>query len=724
MNTAPERKDTFPVSPRSQIEHRRAWLRTGVLFALLVLHSPLLPGQFRLLIGQPDFTDYPEIAIPFEIQDNSATVDSITADDLQLWENGVRMLPVEIACGDLKAAQKINFFFLMDVSYSMAFREGTNRTDWDSVKWRTAKSVFIQGFQKLRPVDEGALASFAGDFLLEQNFTTEKKLLADAAAAMYLRSGTAIYDAIVTASGYLEQQEGKKVIILLTDGVDNQSYNTRQQAIDIAWSRGVPVYPIGLGFYPDPNDPDRQDIDTLKSIAQGTAGKAYFAPTSEDLEAIFSDIIESIYSIGCVLRYTTEDTCRDGATRVIDVQADVQGVVMRQQFSYTLQDLRSRLQLSLGFPGTTLLSGETYTVPVVAEGEVRAGEKTSFETVLRYDPAVAELAGLTDNGSVFDPADLTVTEPVFGELHIAATDALPRRGVTYGGADALFALEMRVLRRFMIDTTYFDLAVPFMRQACEVLPTAAGSTMIIHGCPAEVQLGFDTTIVAAAGGLVEVPILLDAELDPVQQLSFEFDIVFDAAVFTYIDMNLEGSIAEGLDVAVTELGGTLRVRGAGGVPMNGRSRLLLLRFRAAELKNARPVSFTLRGASLVQEVPGTGLAACTPAVTLYGATLYADGICRPLLRRRSGPVLEASRPNPLTSQSSAALLYFHIDAEQDLRLEVLDEFGRRCAVLAEGRYAAGRHAASWTPGNLPSGVYLAVFSAGGEVRTQKIILTR
>ncbi|MDT8324136.1 MAG: hypothetical protein RRA94_08500, partial [Bacteroidota bacterium] len=114
--------------------------RTVLLFVLLAVQSPLLPAQFRLLIGQPDFTDYPQIAIPFEIQDNSATVDSLTAQDLQLWENGVRMLPIEVACGDLKNAQKINFFFLMDVSYSMAFREGTNQTDWDSVKWRTAKS--------------------------------------------------------------------------------------------------------------------------------------------------------------------------------------------------------------------------------------------------------------------------------------------------------------------------------------------------------------------------------------------------------------------------------------------------------------------------------------------------------------------------------------------------------------------------------------------------------
>ncbi|MDT8324959.1 MAG: VWA domain-containing protein, partial [Bacteroidota bacterium] len=586
------------------------------------------------------------------------------------------------------------------------------------------KSVFIQGFQKLRAVDEGALASFAGDFLLEQDFTRNKKLLADAAAAMSLRSGTAIYDAIVTASDYLEQKDGKKVIILLTDGVDNRSHHTREQAIDIAWTRGVPVYPIGLGFYPDPSDPFRQDMDTLRRIAQGTAGKAFFAPTSEDLEAIFSDIIESIYSIGCVLRYNTEDTCRDGATRVIDVQADVRDVVIRQQFSYTLQDLRSRLHVSLGFPAATLLSGDTYTIPVVAEGEVRAGEATSFLSVLRYDPAVAEFSGLVDNGGVFDVRDLSVIEPVPGELHIAASNAMPRRGVPYGTADELFALDLQVLHRLMIDTTYFDLSFSSMQQTCQVLAEGAGSTIIIHGCPAEVLLGFDTTVVAAADAIVEVPILLEARLDPVQQLSFDFDISYDAGVFTYVDFITENSVIEGLDVTVSERGSVLQIRGAGGRPSVDRSLFLLLRFRSAELKNAQPVSFVLQNARIAQEAPGLGVATCTPAIRLYGASLYADGICRPLLRRRSGVVLETSRPNPVIAGQASAELVFSVDTDQQLRLEIIDEFGRRRAILAEGHYTAGRYTATWDPGSLSSGIYLAVLTAGGEVRTQKILLTR
>jgi hypothetical protein len=697
---------------------------TVLLFLLLVFLPSALQSQFRLLIGKPDFTYYPKISIPFELLDNTATLDTLTAQDLLLWEDSERMLPIEIECGDLQSAQKINFFFLMDVSYSMAFREGTNNTDWDSVKWRTAKSVFIQGFQKLRPEDEGALASFAGDFLLEQTFTTNKKLLADAAAAMELRSGTSIYDAIVTASGYLEQQDGKKIIILLTDGVDNRSRNLREQAIAIAWNRGVPVYPIGLGFYPDPNDPGRQDVDTLLSIARGTGGKAFFAPTSEDLEKIFSDIIESIYSIGCVMRYTTPDTCRDGATRTIDLRANVKGTVIDEKFTYTMQDLRSRLSLSLGFPGSTLSSGQSYSVPVMGSGELRAGEASSFEVVLRYDPSVVEIMGFDDAGTVLDPSGLSLTEPVFGELHITGNNIFPRRGVMYGTPDAIFALDVRVLQRFSIDTTQFELSVPSMQQICEVIPDASGATIIVHGCPSDIALGFDSTIVAAATSDVRIPLLLPSMLDPGQDLSFELYVDYDADLFEYRDFSLEGGLAENLDVSVTPVGSTLHIIGSGGRPVAGRDLLMMLRFYVGPTKNASPVAFRLRDATLTQMLQGMPVNACRPLITIFGARLYADGICSPLLKRRDGPVLEAGRPHPITAESPSTTLFFSVTGDASIRLEILDEFGRVCSVLADGIFAKGRYSASWSPAALPNGLYLAVLRDGAEVRTQKILVTR
>ncbi|MCB2205915.1 VWA domain-containing protein [bacterium] len=699
----------------------RTMLLAGMLF---LLSSSAAHAQIQLVLGDPDFSDYPSIAIPFELLDNTATLDSVGAENLILFENGVRMFPLTVDCGDLKGAQKVNFFFLMDVSYSMAFKEGTYEKDPDSVKWRTAKNVFSEGFKKLRAVDVGALASFAGDFWMEQSFTTDKTSLADAAAGMYLRAGTAIYDAIVTASGYLEDQEGKRVIVILTDGVDNRSRHTREQAINISWSRGVPVYPIGLGFYRDPTDPFRQDVDTLTRIAEGTGGKAFFAPTSEELEAIFSTIIESIYTIGCVVRYTSPDTCRNGSERKVELQAEVKGMVASEEYSYTLPDLRSRLSLSYAFPGSSISSGERYDIPIMGDGELRAGEPTDFDIDVTYDPALVQISGLSNINSVFDPANLQLTDMGNGHKRISARGAVPRRGISYNSPDAVVALDMQVLQRFNIDTTYFGLDVGPVQQICEVLPDAEGSTMLLAGCPSSIVLGFDTTIVAAPGSIVTVPLVLDATLDPVQLLSYDLQLEYDGSVFTYVDYLIERTLSAKLDVSVTPMGDALHIAAGPGVPQVDEHPLIILRFRAAELKEAQEVSFKVESATLQQFAPGLGIDACTPLIQLYGARVFADGICKPLLRRRAGPILEASRPNPISGSNPNCDLAFSITEASDVFLEIVDEFGRSQAVLVDGYYDAGRYETAWRPQQLASGIYLAVLRSRGVVRTQKIVVTR
>ncbi len=700
------------------------WLRSAMVLLVLMLFAAPASAQFRLLIGQPLFDDYPTIKIPVEILDNTATLDSVTADNFMLWENGVQKAPLRIDCGDMQAAQKIHFFFIMDVSYSMAFIEGTNRYDRDSVKWRAAKQVFIESFDRLRPQDEGALASFAYDFNYEQPFTSDKDLLKDAAAGMRLRAGTAIYNAIVTASGYAAQKEGKKVIILLTDGVDNRSNYLREEAIDIAWSRGVPVYPIGLGFYPDLNNPNRVDQDTLRRIAQGTGGKAFFAPTSEDLADIFDDIMESIYTIGCILRYDTQDTCRDGSSRTIDIRADVKGLILEEQFTYTLPDLRSRLALTLDMPTDPLMAGDTYEIPVRINGELRPGQELSGEVVLTYDPDMVDVLGIRNGSDVLDPADIAIAEPTPGELHFTLNNAMPLRAVSYSNADVLFTIEVLVQQRKSIAASSFLLSVPWASQICEIMPSALGSPFNIHGCPSSIEVGFDTSVVALPGALMEIPILMPSDLDFSQSLEYDLWLDYDPEIFSYQEFLVEGSISEGLTVDVTPIGDALHITAGPGIPVDAGPVLLTLRFRAAELKVATSFAFRLRDLILTQTAIAFQASVCRPQVDLFGDGLYAEGTCQPLVRRKPGPALEQSSPNPLTAGNSAATIGFTTTGTHPVHLSVIDEYGRTHAVLADELLSAGRHTVQWHPDTAPSGIYLCILREGDEIRTKKILITR
>lgn len=698
---------------------------TLLLFTLVVFVTAAPAQQFKLNMGGADFSRYPIIQLPFEVLDNSATLDTLRAEDFQVFENGVRMMPVEIECGDLQGAQKITFFFLMDVSFSMAFIEGTREYDIDdSVKWRRSKDVFIQAFNALRPQDEAALASFAGDFMLEQDFTSNKKLLIDATAGMYLRRSTAIYTSIATAVSYFGSRTGKRVIILLTDGVDNTSWHTREKAIEIAWQAGIPVFPIGLGFYPDQSDPNRVDQDTLRRIANGTGGKAYFAPNSEDLSRIFSDIIQSIYSINCVLRYTAPDTCEDGSSRDVRVQADIKGTVLENTFSYTLPDLRSRVEFRVDIP-PVIGSRAEYQLPIIADGEVRAGEALRFRLRLDYDPGMLEFVRLEDSPGIIDPADIQVTEPQPGILVFEATGAMPRAGIAYGTPSALFTPRFFVVDRDSVAPTGVGLTVDVATQVCDIVPSAVPTEFLVHGCPGFLAMGFDTTLATVSGGVLRLPVTLTPGVDLRQTLEYSFALNYDPALLSFMRFETEGTISSELKVSISEQPGLITVNASSGMPTAGDGVLLYFYFQAIETRDAMPVPVWLDEVSVAQSSAGSSVFRCIPQVTLFGGHVFVDGICRPLLRLRPRPVLEQNAPNPFTATTGQTRIGYSVTGLAPMRLEVLDQFGRVVALLEDGWKERGTYSTTWTPpADAPSGVYLCVLREGDTVKTRNIVYTR
>ena len=83
--------------------------------------------------------------------------------------------------------------------------------------------------------------------------------------------------------------------------------------------------------------------------------------------------------------------------------------------------------------------------------------------------------------------------------------------------------------------------------------------------------------------------------------------------------------------------------------------------------------------------------------------------------------LEAAYPNPFNPSTT---LRFTLGDAAEVRLAVLDGLGREVAVVAQGRYAAGTHSASFQAGDLPSGLYLVRLDANGRTDTQRITLLK
>ena len=201
-----------------------------------------------------------------------------------------------------KFAEGIDILLALDISESMRAEdfEGANRI-------QTAKSV-INDFLSHRENDRIGLVIFAGESFtlcpLTLDYSVLIELLRDVEIGQ-LEDGTAIGDALATATHRLKISESKtQIVILLTDGENNAGSIDPETAAALAQSFGIKVYTIGMGKaggaripYPDTTFGKRYrevltylDEGTLKQIANITSGRYFRATDTQSLQRIYADI--------------------------------------------------------------------------------------------------------------------------------------------------------------------------------------------------------------------------------------------------------------------------------------------------------------------------------------------------------------------------------------------------------------------------------------------------
>lgn len=204
-----------------------------------------------------------------------------------------------------RTVEGIDIMLAMDVSTSMLAE------DLSPNRMEAAKAVaaeFISG----RPDDNIGLTIFAGEAFTQCPMTTDhasllsllRSVRTDIAARGLIEDGTAIGMGLANAVSRLGQSKAKsKVVILLTDGINNQGDISPLTAAEIARSMGIGVYTIGVGAnkiarYPMGvggsvqyvNVPVEIDAKTLQEIATITHGNFYRATNNAELKRIYRDI--------------------------------------------------------------------------------------------------------------------------------------------------------------------------------------------------------------------------------------------------------------------------------------------------------------------------------------------------------------------------------------------------------------------------------------------------
>lgn len=189
--------------------------------------------------------------------------------------------------------------------------------------------------QIIRPkVDRALVVGFDSTVEIEQDFTNETELLSRGVRQLRPGGGTAMFDAIYKVCrdrlmNTKDTETVRRAIILLSDGEDNQSRVTREEAIEMAQRAGVIIYTISTSLSPDKGKGDK----VLERVSGATGGRAFFPFKIQDVANAFSDIQDELRS-QYVLAYKPADFLADGRYRTIDIRTPNRKLKVRARQGY------------------------------------------------------------------------------------------------------------------------------------------------------------------------------------------------------------------------------------------------------------------------------------------------------------------------------------------------------------------------------------------------------
>jgi VWFA-related protein len=215
-------------------------------------------------------------------------VPGLQPEDFAIYEEGV---PQEITYFNTGENEPVSLGLIVDSSGSMR-----NKID----RARQALRRFIGS---IRPQDEVFLEEFSTQPSLLQDFTDSRTLLTQAVSLLRAAGGTSLYDAILDGLHRVKGgQNQKKALIVISDGLDTNSFASLDQVVHIAKRSGVLIYTIGIG---NPQggvggggpsivigpfgavmggiggDDERVDSRTLRQISDETGGEHFLLNTRD-----------------------------------------------------------------------------------------------------------------------------------------------------------------------------------------------------------------------------------------------------------------------------------------------------------------------------------------------------------------------------------------------------------------------------------------------------------
>ena len=194
------------------------------------------------------------------------------------------------------------------------------------------KRALAHFIRVLEPYDQALLMSFSDIPRVLVNWTLDQDRLVMALGPVDAYGPTALYDAVHKAAFELTTMPGRRVILMLTDGQDQnapgtarQSRHTLKEALDLAVANQIVIHIIALGRF--------VNMPELEHIARETHGELYRTNRSQDLNDLYTLISRNLKS-RVELSYHSPDPRVDGSWRAHEVKVAAGGVYGADQASY------------------------------------------------------------------------------------------------------------------------------------------------------------------------------------------------------------------------------------------------------------------------------------------------------------------------------------------------------------------------------------------------------
>ncbi len=254
--------------------------------------------------------------LEFSVVHASGTAVSLSAGDLVVVEDGA----VQQVESFEEAVAPIPIAMVVDASGSMRRALPVAQA---------AARAFVTA---LRPADPLALVRFSDRVVLEHEFSDRRAETLAAIDRLQAGGGTALWDALHDSMQVLRRRTGRRAIVLLSDGRDENnpgtapgSEHTLADVLALVRDTDTVVYAIGLGA--------NVDRPALERIAQLSGGSASFPAEATELAAEYLRVIDALrqrYVVG----YTSTNPVRDGGWRQVVIGARTPGVTVRGSGGY------------------------------------------------------------------------------------------------------------------------------------------------------------------------------------------------------------------------------------------------------------------------------------------------------------------------------------------------------------------------------------------------------